>query len=351
MSVLADSYKRFHFDLPVAQEASAPPEARGLTRDGVRMLVAHTATGSLESSTFRALPDFLDPGDLVVINTSGTIPAAIDAVASDGTSLVVHLSGELDDGRWVVELRQIVGDATTRWSGPASSACLELRGGASLVLDEPYGPGGRLWVATLHLGQPVLQWLETHGRPIRYGYVHRAWPLAMYQNVYATEYGSAEMPSAGRPFTTDIITQLVAKGVAVAPVTLHTGVASLEDDESPYPERVRVPTMTAELVNATHRLGHRVIAVGTTVVRALESCATPEGETAAFDGWTDLVISPERGVRVVDALVTGWHEPVSSHLMMLEAIIGRELLEDSYNAALVLGYQWHEFGDIHLILP
>jgi len=159
------------------------------------------------------------------------------------------------------------------------------------------------------------------------------------------------MPSAGRPFTADIITRLVAKGVGVTPVILHTGVASLEDDELPYPERIRVSLATAERVNATRRLGHRVIAVGTTVVRALESCATREGEIVAFDGWTDLVVSPERGLRIVDGLVTGWHEPVSSHLMMLEALIGRELLEASYCAALGQGYQWHEFGDIHLILP
>jgi S-adenosylmethionine:tRNA ribosyltransferase-isomerase len=181
--------------------------------------------------------------------------------------------------------------------------------------------------------------------------VRRTWPIETYQNVYATEYGSAEMPSAGRPFTTDIITRLVAKVVGVAPVLLHTGVASLEDDEVPYPERVRVTLETAEQVNTAHRLGHRVIAVGTTVVRAIESCATREGEALAFDGWTDLVISPERGLRIIDGMVTGWHEPVSSHLMMLEAMIGRDLLEDSYHAALVQGYRWHEFGDTHLILP
>jgi S-adenosylmethionine:tRNA ribosyltransferase-isomerase len=349
--VLADQHERFNFELPASLEATEPPEARGLARDGVRMLVAHTSTGSLVSSTFRELPNFLESGDLVVINTSGTIAAAVEAVARDGTSLTVHLSSELDDCRWVVELRRNIGGTTERWSGPIPSRHLRLRGGATMELEEPYGRSDRLWIAALHLGEPVLRWLETHGRPISYGYVHGRWPLEMYQNVYATEYGSAEMPSAGRPFTTDIITRLVANGVGVAPVMLHTGVASLEDDELPYPERVRVPSMTAELVNATRRLGHRVIAVGTTVVRALETCATTKGETVAFEGWTELVISSERGPRVVDGLVTGWHEPVSSHLMMLEAMVGRPLLEDAYNAALVLGYKWHEFGDTHLVLP
>jgi S-adenosylmethionine:tRNA ribosyltransferase-isomerase len=351
MSVIAQRGERFDFELPTSQEASAPPEARGLERDGVRMLVAHRSTGSLVSSTFRALPDFLESGDLVVINTSGTIAAAIEATAVDGTTLAVHLSNQLDGWRWVVELRRPVGDSTERWSGPVPSRHLRLRGGGSMDLDEPFDSGERLWIATFHVGEPVLEWLATHGRPIRYGYVQRAWPIATYQNVYATEFGSAEMPSAGRPFTTDIITRLVAKGVGVAPVLLHTGVASLEDHELPYPERVRVSSTTAEQVNAAHYSGHRVIAVGTTVVRAVESGATPERRAVAFDGWTDLVISPERGLRLVDGMVTGWHEPVSSHLMMLEAMIGRDLLEDSYNAALSLGYQWHEFGDSHLILP
>jgi S-adenosylmethionine:tRNA ribosyltransferase-isomerase len=351
MSVVMDDYRRFDFDLPASHEASEPPEARGLSRDGVRMLVAQRSTGQLVSSNFEQLPDFLESGDLVVINTSGTIPAAIEAVASDGTSLVVHLSSELDDSRWVVELRRRVGDATERWSGPIASRRLQLRGGASLVLEEHYGEGDRLWIATLNVGGPTLDWLQTHGRPIRYGYVRKSWPLETYQNVYATEYGSAEMASAGRPFTTAIITQLVSRGIGVAPVILHTGVASLEGNEQPYPERTRVPLATAEQVNTTHRLGHRVIAVGTTVVRALESGATIEGEAKAFEGWTDLIISPERGPRVVDGLLTGWHEPVSSHLMMLEAMIGRDLLEDSYRAALVLGYRWHEFGDTHLIVP
>jgi S-adenosylmethionine:tRNA ribosyltransferase-isomerase len=190
-----------------------------------------------------------------------------------------------------------------------------------------------------------------HGRPIRYGYVERPWPIEMYQNVYATEPGSAEMPSAGRPFTPEAVTALVAKGVGVAPLVLHTGVGSLEADELPYPERVIVPESTAEWVNVAHRGGHRVIAVGTTVVRALEAAGVGEGTVAAYDGWTDLVISADRGVRIVDGMITGWHEPASSHLMMLEAIAGRHLLQASYETALAEGYLWHEFGDTHLILP
>jgi S-adenosylmethionine:tRNA ribosyltransferase-isomerase len=189
-----------------------------------------------------------------------------------------------------------------------------------------------------------------HGQPIRYGYVDRPWPITSYQNVYATEPGSAEMPSAGRPFTPEMLMRLVAKGVGVTPVVLHTGVASLEADETPYPERVRVPAATAARVNAARAAGNRVLAVGTTVVRALETAAGPDGIVAPYDDWTELVVTPERGVRAVDGLLTGWHEPEASHLLMLEAIAGRALLEDSYAASLAEGYLWHEFGDVHLVL-
>jgi S-adenosylmethionine:tRNA ribosyltransferase-isomerase len=340
---------RLTFDLPTVLEAGEPPEARGLTRDAVRMLVARRSDPALAHSTFSLLPHFLDAGDLVVVNTSATIPAAFDAHAADGTPVVVHLSTQLDDGRWVLEPRRPTRRASTRWTGPPPASPLDLADGGRLVLDEPRD--GRLWVGRLELHRPVLSWLATHGRPIRYGYVDRPWPIAAYQNVYATEPGSAEMPSAGRPFTAEVLMRLVAKGVGVTPLVLHTGVASLEADEMPYPERAVVPAVTAARVNLARADGRRVIAVGTTVVRALETSTDEDGVVSPFDGWTDLVITPERGVRAVDGLLTGWHEPEASHLLMLEAIGGRELLERSYAASLEHGYLWHEFGDTHLILP
>ena len=352
---------RLAFDLPPALEASEPPEARGLTRDAVRMMVAHIGENTVEHSTFTLLPAFLAPGDLVVVNTSGTIPAAVDAVGDDGTAVVVHLSTQLDStgrdstgldsAQWVVEPRRPAGAATERWTGAAPPRHLSLAGDANMTLVSGYGSADRLYTAELRVPGRLLSWLAVHGRPIRYGYVRRDWPIAMYQNVYATEPGSAEMPSAGRPFTADIVMRLVSKGVGVTPLVLHTGVASLEADELPYPERLSVPPATAARVNATHDGGGRVVAVGTTVVRALESAAGPDGRARSVDGWTDLVVTPERGVRIVDGLLTGWHEPQSSHLMMLEAIAGRDVLETSYQASLDEGYLWHEFGDSHLILP
>ena len=342
---------RLSFELPAELEAREPAEARGLTRDAVRMLVAHKETGELVHSTFTLLPAFLEPGDLVVVNTSGTIPGAVRAIAADGTPLVVHLSTQLDHRYWVVELREPSGRATERWSGPPPSTHFALGEGASLELVGPYRGSDRLWVAALDLPQPPLTWLTVNGQPIRYGYVDRPWPISMYQNVYVTEPGSAEMPSAGRPFTPDVITRLVAKGVGVTPLVLHTGVASLEANELPYPEKVVVPEPTVVRVNAARQAGHRVIAIGTTVVRALETAADEHGVLTPFNGWTETVITPERGVRAVDGLLTGWHEPEASHLLMLEAIAGRELLERSYDASLAEGYLWHEFGDVHLILP
>jgi S-adenosylmethionine:tRNA ribosyltransferase-isomerase len=195
------------------------------------------------------------------------------------------------------------------------------------------------------------RYLARHGRPIRYGYVPERWPLSAYQNVYGTVPGSAEMPSAGRPFTPELITRLVASGILIAPLLLHTGVSSLERHEPPYPEPYEVPASTARLVNAVHRWGGRVIAVGTTVVRALETVADPDGTVWPGTGWTNLVISTTEGIRAVDGLLTGWHEPLASHLQILEAMAGETYVAHCYTSALRHGYLWHEFGDSHLILP
>jgi S-adenosylmethionine:tRNA ribosyltransferase-isomerase len=223
-------------------------------------------------------------------------------------------------------------------------------GDAALELVARYASGARLMLARFDGSQSVEEYLRCHGQPIRYGYVPRSWPLEAYQNVYATTPGSAEMPSAGRPFTPELIALLAARGVLLAPITLHAGVSSPERHESPFPEHYIVPEPTARLVNGTSEWGGRVIAVGTTVVRALETVAQPDGTVAAGEGWTGLVITPGRGVRAVDGLITGWHEPEASHLQILEAFMGPSLLEDCYREAIARGYLWHEFGDSHLIL-
>jgi S-adenosylmethionine:tRNA ribosyltransferase-isomerase len=340
------------FELPEGSEATEPPEVRGLPRDGVRLLVA--GPESLKDLRFHQIGEHLKPGDLLVVNTSATRAAAIDGVHERLGPVVVHLSTELPDGTWVVEVRTapdaanrirtcVVGDRI-RTAGP------------DLTLVAPHGQrkGTRLWRTEPLEHQALRNALAAHGRPIRYGYVGRPWPLSSYQTVFADprETGaSAEMASAGRPFSTDLVTRLVSAGIRLAPITLHAGVSSLETGEAPPAEPYRVPESTAALVNWTRRTGGRVVAVGTTVTRALESAAGPDGRVQTARGWTDLVISRERPVRVVNGLITGWHDPQASHLLMLEAVAGAELVGRAYEQALANQYLWHEFGDSCLFLP
>ena len=335
------------FELPRALEATAPPEARGLARDGVRMLVAERASGGIAHARFHDLPDLLSAGDLLVVNTSATLPAALDAIRADGSACTLHVATQAPhlagDCWWVVELRD-----TPR---PRAGERVAVTGGATFELAAPYAAGSRLWLARFQSATPLPEHLRRHGRPIRYSYVSEPRPLADYQTVFATHPGSAEMPSAGRPFTEALVTRLVARGILLAPITLHTGVSSPERHEPPYPERYAVPAITARLVNETHADGGRVIAIGTTVVRALESAAAPDGTVAEADGWTGLVVTPQRGLFAVDGLITGWHEPQASHLQLLQAAAGEDLLHRSYDVALAAGYLWHEFGDSHLVLP
>jgi S-adenosylmethionine:tRNA ribosyltransferase-isomerase len=340
------------FELPEELIAESPPEARGIARDGVRMLVASRATGELVDTKFRDLAAFVRPGDLLVVNTSATLPAAVGT--NDGR--VVHFSTQLADGdgtQWVVELRRPCGTGSLPDDSAHRGDRVGLDGGGALDLVRRFPEDGppRLWVAVPRLEVPVLDYLARYGHPIRYGCTELSWPIDAYQTAFAVEPGSAEMPSAARGFTPELVTHLVTKGVGVAPITLHTGVSSQEAGEPPYAEWYRVPAATAERVNAAHDAGHAVIAIGTTPTRALETVAAADGRAHAGEGWTELVVTPERGVRLVDGLLTGWHEPEASHLRLLEAVAGRELLDRSYAAALELGYRWHEFGDLHLIAP
>ena len=327
--------------------AREPPEARGVDRADVAMLVASRHDGALVHARFRELRRFLVPGDLLVVNTSATLPAALPARLGE-RAIELHLSTPVGDGSWAVELR--TADLLPLKRPPIGTR-LELPGGAHAELVAAYLGSDRLGLARLSFGEPVDRYLRRHGRPIRYGYVGREWPIDAYQTAFAREPGSAEMPSAGRPFSAELVTELVAGGVLVAPVTLHTGVSSLERGESPYPERYRVPAATARLVNAVHDWGGRVISVGTTVVRALETVTGADGVVAPGEGSTNLVVTPRHGLRAIDGLLTGWHEPASSHRELLEAAVGAELLERSYEAARARGYLFHEFGDAHLILP
>jgi S-adenosylmethionine:tRNA ribosyltransferase-isomerase len=340
------------FTLDADREAHQPPEASGRRRDEVRLLVSHGRATPIHT-TFTSLPDYLQPGDLVVVNTSATVSAAVDVVIGGHGAAVLHVSNELPGDLWMVEPRRRVANGSTERLRLADApATVSLPDGRPLLHLLRRAPDSqRIWLAVAAADVDLPATMAAVGRPIRYQYVPRDWPLDSYQTVFATEPGSAEMPSAARPFTAEIVTRLVSNGVAISPITLHTGVSSLEAGERPYTERYRVPAATAALANATHRGGGHVIAIGTTVVRALETVTDRAGTVHPGEGWTDVVIDPDRGVRAVDGLLTGWHEPEATHLAMLEAVGGRQLLVLAYESAFAAGYRWHEFGDSHLILP
>ncbi|MFE9059335.1 S-adenosylmethionine:tRNA ribosyltransferase-isomerase [Streptomyces mutabilis] len=341
--------------VPEELSARVPAEQRGpgLERDDVRLLVSRGT--EVSHHCFRELPRLLRAGDLLVVNTSPTLAAAVDGRVGHAR-VVVHFSTRGDDGRWAVELREPDGRGTTRARADSREGlAVRLPGGGRLVLERPLSPGAeRLWWARVS-GARVPALLREHGRPVRYSYTERDQPLSAYQTVFALPSedgtGSAEMPSAARPFTARLVAELVSRGVQFAPVRLDTGVASAESHEPPYPERFSVPEASARLINAARAGDGRVLAVGTTAVRAVESAAGADGVVRARAGWTDLVVTPERGVRVVDGLLTGLHEPEASHLLMLEAVAGRAAIDRGYEAAVRGRYLWHEFGDVHLLLP
>jgi S-adenosylmethionine:tRNA ribosyltransferase-isomerase len=332
------------FALPAANEATSPPERRGLARDDVRLLVSDVTARTQHHATFRDLASFLRRGDLIVANDSATIPAALVAYRNDGTAFALHLSTRIADDLWIAEPRD-----PREPIAEGERATLAENGNATFLapVDAAHP---RLWYVLLNAPQPLDAYLARNGAPIRYRYVTEQFPLADYQTIFARVPGSAEMPSAGRPFTPRVLASLRSAGIDLATITLHTGVSSPERHERPYHERFDVSPATAAAVNATRLRGGRVMAIGTTVVRALES-AVADGEAVAASGWTELIVTPERGVHIVDGLLTGFHEPEASHLDMLRAFAGAPLLERAYAEALDAGYLWHEFGDVHLIVP
>ena len=348
----------FDYELPAELEAGQPPEERGLPRDAVRLMVSRQEN-DISHAQFHDLGDFLDPGDVLVINTSRTLNAALCGHRSKGRDVEVHLSTQLPGDLWVVELRAPSSEGSRPMLDARAGERVALEGGGSVHLLAPYRAEQRgsadtevrLWITTLRTPGDLYSYLDSTGFPIRYGYVEREWPLDYYQTVYATEPGSAEMPSAGRAFSEALITRLVAQGIRFAPLVLHTGVASLEDHEPPYAEYFRVPAATASIVNEARAQGRRVIAVGTTAVRALETVAEEDGSVHAGEGWTELLVRPSNPLRAVTGLLTGLHEPRATHLSMLLALAGPDHICATYAQALDQGYLWHEFGDLHLLLP
>jgi S-adenosylmethionine:tRNA ribosyltransferase-isomerase len=334
--------------------ATEPPEARGLRRDGVRLMVA--AAAGIRHTAFHRLGDQLRAGDVLVVNTSATVPGQLDAKRG-GSTVVVHVANRLTDGARVVELRTPPDASAPVLDGQVGER-IALPAGGVVELIAPYpqsgssptGVGNRLWRSRVTVPQHLSHYLREQARPISYGYLSGSFPISAYQTIFALCPGSAEMPSAARPFSAELVARLVAQGVIFAPITLHTGLSSQDAGEVPQPEWFEVSETTAHLVNSSRARGGRVIAVGTTATRAIESVASPDRIVATASGWTDLVISPDRPVRVVDGLITGWHDPEASHLLLVESVAGEALTQRAYDAAVAERYLWHEFGDSCLFL-
>jgi S-adenosylmethionine:tRNA ribosyltransferase-isomerase len=333
--------------IPSELGADRTPEDRGIARDEVRLLFSHA--GGESHHRFWELPDLLRPGDLLVVNESATVPASLSARADFGP-FRVSLSTEYGPDLWLVEPRWDFGRPGPVPLEPGDP--LEIGGVASRYVG-PFPGIPRL--GFVHADGDLEGAMRTVGRPIRYGYLAQEYPLDRYQTVFARVPGSAEMPSAGRPFTARLLARLEAEGIGIAPIVLHTGVSSLElGDGGPqgvpiYPEPFEVPRSTVERIRSVRAAGHRVIAVGTTVVRALES-ATDDGGLRPARGFTRVYLRPERPVRTVDGLLTGFHESATTHLALLCSVAGAARVGRAYRVAVDAGYLWHEFGDSHLIL-
>ncbi len=348
--------KAFDFVLPESLECTTPTEERGLRRDDVRLMVSNRTDNSIAHSTFKNIASFLQEGDVLIVNTSRTRNAALPTLLPGDLAGRIHLSTPLNHREWLVEVRQINGKDTSRYHGLSKHQVLSIPAGGIMEVIEPYYDKRtedkhiKLWKVRFSTPIEISVYLKKYGQPIKYKNIDTKYPLSYYQTVFSSETGSSEMPSAGRAFTPELVTKLVLKGVQFAPVILHTGISSLEIDEAPYPEYFEVAPFTASLINRAKAENRRIIAVGTTAIRAIESAINLSGKVISKSGMTNLFITPERGLQIVNAMLTGFHEPKASHLLMMEALADKSHLAITYQSAIEAGYYWHEFGDLHLLL-
>jgi S-adenosylmethionine:tRNA ribosyltransferase-isomerase len=342
-----------HFELPQQLSCPLPTEERGIARDEVRLLVSNQDGDNIEHQKFKALPDYLEEGDVLVVNNSATVPAALPILLESGQAARLHLSTQLDDRHWLAEIRTVHSNQSKRWRNGTTGQSFLLPGGGQATLITPFYQNTQqlhLWKISLKLPLPWQEYLHQHGSPIKYQNLDQGYPLNYYQTFFSSIPGSAEMPSAARGFTPEMIEELLQKGVQIIPITLHTGVSSLETGEMPYPEKVMISPLNAARINLAKSRGKRIIAVGTTAVRAIETATNIQGLVTAFNGQSELYIQPGYKMKIIDGLLTGFHEPEASHLYMLQALASKKHLRKAYEAAIQEGYYWHEFGDLHLII-
>jgi len=345
----------FVFHLPPELSAREPPERRGLGRDHVRLLTIDRQSGEFAHTRFDRLGEHLRPGDLLVFNSSRTLPASLKGCgALRGPCIEVRLALHFPDDTWLALLLCERGDPFG--CGLRASMQIDFAEGLRATVLERDEAIPRLWrMRFSKTGPELIDLIYRLGSPIRYEYVSAPWNLDYYQTVYAKEPGSAEMPSAGRAFTWQLLFNLRRQGVEAAYLVLHTGLSSYMDDDldRQHPastEEYFVSHETAAKINAARAGGGRIIAVGTTVVRALESVADDDGMIVPGHGYTRLHITAQHALRAVNGLLTGLHEPEASHLDLLSAFVPPRYLQTAYEEAVQQRYLWHEFGDLNLIL-
>lgn len=351
MNVITPSV--IQFDLPRHLACPKPTEERNLARDEVRLLVT-TGSGQIDHTSFNHFPSFLQKGDVLVVNTSATIPAALPVSLPDGRQGRLHISTKLNDRKWLIEIREITGNKTKRWHQGEEGVVFQLPSAASVTLKQRFYKNEQwlhLWVADFNLHQPMHAYLSVNAKPVQYEKLDQQYPLSYYQTFFSFHPGSSETPSAGRGFTAGLVERLLKKGVILAPVILHTGVSSLEENETPYPEYMEIDPITAALINTAKSQCKKIIAVGTTAIRAIETAVNNSGIVLPYRGNTELFIDESYTMKVIDGLLTGFHEPRASHLNMLQSVGGYEHIDRAYQEAIKAGYYWHQFGDLHLILP
>ncbi|MBS4173665.1 S-adenosylmethionine:tRNA ribosyltransferase-isomerase [Bacillus sp. FJAT-49736] len=343
------SVAAMNFTLPEDLNAKMPPERRGVRRDHVRMMVLNKQSGATVHSVFFQLDQYLKKGDLIILNGSRTVPAVLKGFWEQGNNskeVEIRLAHRKSANIWealVVEETLQIG-ATIRFTPSLTATITHAHPEAPFVTLDFNLCCSDLYNEIYQIGQPV-----------RYEYIEQPWDLDYYQTVFATEPGSVEMPSAGRAFSWEMLFRLQKKGVNIAFIQLHTGLSYLLDDKwhlgprENY-EEYHVPEETVKAIDKAKQEGGRIIAVGTTVVRTLETVADEVGKLCSQTGWTNLYIHADTKLKVVDGLITGLHEPEASHLDLLTAFVDQKLLYNAYQEAINRKYLWHEFGDMNLIL-
>ncbi len=341
------------FELPGHLACPKPTELRNLSRDGVRLLVT-TGSGHVEHTAFSDVDKYLQNGDVLVVNTSATRASAIPITLPYNRKGMAHFSTRVNKHEWLVEIREIMGDKTVRWKEGGEELEFHLPDRAKIMLKRKFYEERELlhlWIAEFNTGQEHEAYLAEHAQPIKYDKLNEPYPLDFYQTFFSFQPGSSELPSAGRGFTQNLVKRLLKKGVDFAPILLHTGVSSLEESEPPYPEYMEISPASAAIINNASEEGRKVIATGTTAVRAVESAVNEAGEVLPYAGNTNLFIEDSYRMRVINSLLTGFHEPGASHLNMLQSLAGFDHIERAYYSAIENNYFWHQFGDLHLILP